>query len=324
MLKVAAFGEALIDMIPDYGDAGPGGARPRAFIPSPGGAPANIAVAVARLGGDARFLGKVGRDFFGNMIRDALNGYGVNTEHLLQTEEAPTALAFVAHDTDGERSFSFYRSPSADLLYRPEEFPEDAFAPPGIFHVCSNTLTEPAIRETTMRGLEMAHRHGCLVSVDVNYRGSLWPEPSQAPTAILSLMGAADVVKLSLEELQELYGKDALETTVAQLLGNGVSLVVVTDGGAALHYYTPTARSSLQPPSVKAVDTTAAGDAFVGGLLYALAADDVTRDGLSDWLTDTRNLETALAFAARCGALAASRYGAYNALPTAAEVSARE
>lgn len=320
MLNVVAFGEALIDMIPDYGGAAPGTARPRGFIPSPGGAPANLAVAVAKLGGRAFFLGKVGSDCFGDLIQGTLAGYGVRTDHLLR-DPAPTALAFVTHDAGGERRFSFYRDASADLGYRPEDFPDACFAEPGLFHVCSNTLTEAGIRETTEHGLRLARRRGFLISVDVNYRASLWRDPGAAPAAIRHVMAQADLVKMSHEELNALYGAGSEDRIIRHLLEAGVRLVVVTDGARPLRFVTPRYAGDLQPPSIEAVDTTAAGDSFAGALLQALAAGDVSRKHLEDWLSDEESLRSTLRTAAYCGALTASRYGACDALPAAAEVA---
>lgn len=319
MLKIIAFGEALIDMMPDYPDGGPDG-TPRAFVPYPGGAPANVAVAAARLGGPAWFLGQVGNDVFGDMIADTLGGYGVNTDGLRRSDEAPTPLAFVAHDSAGERRFSFYRCGTADLRYRAEHAPEELFPAGGVFHVCSNTLTEPDIEAATLALLDTAGHHGCLRSVDVNFRASLWHDLRDTPARIWRCLERADVVKMSRDELEALYGDVPEDRTVGRLLEAGVRLVVITDGGHAVHFVTSDHQGSVEPPEVDVVDTTAAGDAFVGGLLTRLAGAVTSPQGLADWLSDEGRITEALAFAARCGAHAAGRYGAYEALPTAADV----
>lgn len=319
MPKVIAFGEALIDMIPEYGEDGPD-SPVRAFRPSPGGAPANLAVAVARLGGESWFLGKVGDDPFGDAIQAALRGYGVHVDYLTRTREAPTALSFVTHDAHGERRFSFYRNPSADLLFRADEFPSALFSPLDVFHVCSNTLTDPEIRDVTLGGMACARANDCLISVDVNYRNTLWRNQTDAPGAVRQAMEMAHVVKLSREELVELYGAESQADLVHDLLARGVQLVVITNGGGPIEFFTRGLGGRLMPPDIRAADTTAAGDAFVGGLLYCISRERDPRSAPWDWLTDEARLRNMLDFAARCGAFAASRYGAYEALPTAEEV----
>ncbi|WP_435101692.1 carbohydrate kinase family protein [Arhodomonas sp. AD133] len=320
MRRVWAFGEALIDMMPQYAGA-PGVSAVDAFRPCPGGAPANIAVAVARLGGDAAFLGRVGADFFGDLIEDALAGYGVDTAHLLRSQHAPTTLAFVAHDASGERRFSFYRHGAADLEFVANDFPSACFETPGIFHVCSNTLTDEAIRATTLAGLAQARAAGHIVSVDINYREPLWPRPSEAPAAIAEALGHADVVKASTEELDALYGDADGTELIERLFASGTSLVLVTDGGGPVRIHTAGGTMTVTPPAITAVDTTAAGDAFVGAFLQALANADVTRASLPDWTAASGNVTTAVERATQAGALTASRYGAYDALPRAEELT---
>lgn len=197
---VLCFGEALIDM---RGENVDGQLR---FVPQPGGAPANVAVGVARLGGRSGFAGQVGADLFGNQILASLSRLGVDTSLLTQTPNANTALALVALDEAGERSFTFYRDATADLLYEPEQMPDSALAGQPIFHICSNTLTEPVILETTLVLVARARKAGCLVSFDVNYREPLWPDPERAAEQIRALALEADLVKFSREELAELYG----------------------------------------------------------------------------------------------------------------------
>ncbi len=320
MRQVWAFGEALIDMMPQYAGT-PGASAVEAFRPCPGGAPANIAVAVARLGGDAAFLGRVGADFFGDLIEEALAGYGVDTGHLLRSRHAPTTLAFVAHDAAGERRFSFYRHGAADLEFTADDFPAACFETPAIFHVCSNTLTDEAIRATTLAGLERARAADHIVSVDINYREPLWPRPSEAPAAIAEALGHADVVKASTEELDALYGDPNGTELIERLFASGTALVLVTDGGGPVRVHTAGGTTTVTPPAITPVDTTAAGDAFVGAFLQALANAEVTRAGLPEWMAAPDNITAAVTRATQAGALAASRYGAYDALPRSEELA---
>lgn len=310
---VLCFGEALIDM---RGESVDGQLR---FVPQPGGAPANVAVGVARLGGRSGFAGQVGADLFGNQILASLSGFGVDTSLLVQTRSANTALAMVALDEAGERSFTFYRNSTADLLYEPEQMPDSALASQPIFHICSNTLTEPVIVETTLALVARARKAGCLVSFDVNYREPLWPDPERAPEQIRALALEADLVKFSREELNALYG-DQGDAMVEELRGRGVQLVLVSDGANTLQAWAGERQHRLEPPEVHAVDTTAAGDAFVAGLLYQLASHGVTEDRLGSWLAQPGNVDQALEFATRCGAFTATRFGAFDALPSKADL----
>lgn len=310
---VLCFGEALIDM---RGENVDGQLR---FVPQPGGAPANVAVGVARLGGRSGFAGQVGADLFGKQILASLSGFGVDTSLLVQTQNANTALAMVALDNSGERSFTFYRNATADLLYEPEQMPDSALAGQPIFHICSNTLTEPVIVETTLALVARAKKAGCLVSFDVNYREPLWPDPDRAPAQILALALEADLVKFSREELTALYGHEG-DAMIEELRGRGVQLVLVSDGPNALQAWTSERQWTIVPPQVRAVDTTAAGDAFVAGLLYQLAIHEVTAGRLGPWLARGTNLGRALEFATRCGAIAAARFGSFDALPSKADL----
>lgn len=311
---VLCFGEALIDLRGEQ----LGGERH--FIPQPGGAPANVAVGVARLGGKAVFAGQVGDDLFGRQIRDALEAYGVDVRLLCHSPNAATALALVALDDRGERRFSFYRTATADLTYHEDQLPAAAWAGQPLFHLCSNTLTEPGIAGVSDRLIARARAQGCLVSFDVNYRAPLWQQPLAAPDRVLNVARQAHVVKFSQEELTALYPGDE-QGVVSGLIKSGVALVMVTDGGKPLTAHTARGSISVTPPAVTATDTTAAGDAFVAGCLYQLASHSPAPDSLPAWLASDERLQAFLSFAGRCGAIAATRFGAFDALPDLADVT---
>lgn len=314
MTDVLCFGEALIDMRSETVSGR------RVYHPQPGGAPANVAVGVARLGGRSGFLGQVGADVFGTDIMKVLEAYGVDISHTLQTGDAATALAFVTLDDSGERSFAFYRTDTADLRYKSDMCPEEALARARIVHFCSNTLTSPAIRETTFALVRRARAHGCLVSFDVNYRQPLWPVGEMPAPHILRAAAMADIVKFSREELEALFGKDT--DLSDELADQGVKLLVVSDGDQPLTAWCQGRALSLQPPAVEAKDTTAAGDSFVAGLLYWLSGQITGSVTLTRWLENPNGLEQALAFAARCGAFTAMHHGAFEALPSAGQLQA--
>lgn len=312
---VLCFGEALIDFHAEgIGESG----APRAFVPFAGGAPANVAVAVARLGGQARFAGMLSRDPFGDFLLDSLQRAGVCVDDVARTDEANTALAFVSLDARGERSFNFYRPPSADLLFRPHHFRANAFDDVAVFHVCSNSMTDLELAETTREGMRRAQAAGALVSFDLNLRPALWPRAANPRPSVWPALHLADVVKLCAEEFAWL----AEDGAVPERLWQGrTRLLIVTDGPKPLHWYMRDGSGQVPCPQVEAVDTTAAGDAFVGGLLCRLAAlpDSAAFDAL---LRDPAALHQMLAFAAACGALTVTRQGSFSAMPSAADVHA--
>ncbi|MGN6112225.1 MAG: carbohydrate kinase family protein [Luteimonas sp.] len=317
---VACFGEALIDFLAD-----PPGADDtvRRFSRHAGGAPANVAVGVARLGGDARFVGMLGEDMFGCFLLGQLQRHGVDTSQVRWTAEAPTALAFVSLDEDGERSFSFYRPPAADLLFRAQDFDPAAFAPLAVFHCCSNSLTEPGIAEATLHGMALAADAGALASFDLNLRPALWPRGADPRPVAWRALERAQLVKLSREELEWLAHDGDEAAVVARLFANAARVVLVTDGGAGpIRWWTRAQRGEAPTFRVDAVDTTAAGDAFVAGLLHRIAALGLDADQLAIAFDDVALRADLLRHAAACGALATTRYGAFAAMPTRADVAA--
>jgi fructokinase len=245
----------------------------------------------------------------------------VAVDDVVRTGEANTALAFVALDARGERSFSFYRPPSADLLFRPCHFRAGAFADTAIFHVCSNSMTDPALAEATREGMRRAHAAGALVSFDLNLRPALWPRDADAHPTLWDALVLADLVKLSAEEFAYL-AVDGEAAVLERLWRGRTRLLVVTDADAPLRWFAPGAQGELPAYRVPAVDSTAAGDAFVGSLLYRLAAQEIGPDELPALVADLPRLHATLRFAAAAGALTVTRQGSFSAMPDAAEVLA--
>jgi fructokinase len=315
MNSVCCFGEALIDF---HGT--PSGAAP-AFTAHPGGAPANVAVAVARLGGQAAFVGMFGRDVFGDLLLRELSAAGVGTTHTRRTDAANTALAFVSHSPDGERDFTFYRPPSADLLFRETDFDAAMFGAGTIFHAGSCSMTEPGSASTTLQGMTRARTAGALVSHDMNLRAPLWPRGEDPAPTIWRALALADFVKLSAGELAFLTTSTGSEDAVFARLWNAhAKLVVITDGERAVRWATPDAHGKAVTFPARAIDTTGAGDAFVGGCLYQFAKAGLDATGLATFAKDSARLEATLRFASACGALAVTRAGSFAAMPTKAEV----
>ena len=314
--SILCFGEALIDM---HGEGSDGLGFARHFVPFAGGAPANVAVALAKLGCHARFAGMLGLDRFGDFLLSSLQQTGVDVADVVRTGEANTALAFVTLDARGERSFSFYRPPSADLLFRADHFRAEAFDDTAIFHICSNSLTDDGLAAATLEGMQRARNAGALTSFDLNLRPALWPHGSEPRAQAWPALLLADVVKLSAEEFDWL-ATDGEQALLDRFWTGCTRLVVVTDGAHPLRWYHPDAEGELPCYNVPMVDSTGAGDAFVGGLLYQLAQQQVTRDNIDAWVGTLPHLHAALRFASACGAVAVTRHGSFTAMPNTAEV----
>jgi fructokinase len=264
----------------------------------------------------SRFLGMLGQDHFGDFLAAELAAHGVDTSGVVRTAEARTALAFVSRDAQGERTFDFYRPPAADLLYRLEHLPAGVFAEPAILHLCTNSLTEPEIADTTLAMAEMARRAGCLISVDANLRHNLWSGGVADISLVTRLLDCADLLELSRDELDYLRADHPEEAWLAERLAAGVKFAVITDGPGEVTLKGVGLDDRVTPPSVQAVDTTAGGDAFIGGLLAELAELTAAKGIDSDWQQDTAFLHRAVDIACRCGAHAVTRPGAYASLPT--------
>lgn len=320
MKRIVCFGEALIDFLaqpPATPEA------PRSFLQFAGGAPANVAVAAARLGAATDFVGMLGTDMFGDFLIDSLARAGVGTCYVRRTSQAKTALAFVALDEHGERSFSFYRPPAADLLFRSHHFQAACFTDAALLHLCSNSLTEGALAATTLDAIDRARAAGALVSFDMNLRPSLWPAEVEPQARLWRVLEQADLVKLSCSELDFLAADVGGEAPVLQRLWQGrTRWLVVTDGDQPLRWFTRTQQGEMDSFEVRTVDSTAAGDAFVGGLLAALVRDGVDAASFDAFLADATRREHALRQGAAAGAIAVTRRGAFAAMPTPADIAA--
>jgi len=313
MTDVVTLGELLIDFVPTV--SGVTLIEAPAFKKAPGGAPANVAAGLAKLGVSCAFLGKVGEDAFGHFLKETLDNAGANTDGLVFSTEARTALAFVSLKADGEREFMFYRHPSADMLYTPDEVALDLIRKARIFHFGSISLIDDPCRSATLAAIQAAREQGVLVSYDPNLRLALWQDAEKAKTGILSVWQQADLIKVSEEELAFLTGQDDVDRAVNQLWHNRLQLMIVTLGKHGCRYYTPDFQGDLKGYAVKAIDATGAGDGFVAGLLYGL----LERPGA---LQEDTVLREICKFANAVGALTTTKRGAIPALPTLSEVKA--
>lgn len=304
-MSVVCLGELLIDFVALESGMTVGHAS--GFIKAAGGAPANVAVAVARLGQHSAFIGQVGDDPFGHFLAETLAENHVNVDGLFFSKEARTALAFVALGENGERSFSFYRHPSADMLHHPDQVLPEHIAPHRIFHHGSISLISEPSRSATRRALELALAQGLFISYDPNLRLALWQSETHAREGILSVLEFAHLVKVSEEELDFLVGGD-----VSALWRGNVQLIVVTQGANGATIYTKTESHHVPTLPVTAVDTTGAGDSFVAGLLV----------GILETPNYQEKLPELVRFANAVGALTTTQKGAIPSLPTRAQVEA--
>ncbi len=316
MKPIICFGEALIDFL-NFGKVAESGIMLDEYRQYPGGAPANVAVAVARLGGRSYFAGQIGADMFGDFLQNSLEYYQVNTHFLMRHPTAKTALAFVALDDEGDRSFSFYREQTADVLIQPDQISSHWFENQGLFHFCSNSLTDEFISKTTVHAVMLAKEANNLISFDVNLRDSLWPKNKIDVSLVNQLVCQSDVVKFSKEEAEYLAQQQCVESYIQDCLLKGVKLIVITDGGGDIYYYCHGQKYTVQPPTVNVIDTTAGGDAFSGGLLYGLSTFTTYQQAISD----PQVLKPLILFAAACGGIAVSKPGAFPALPELSDVN---
>jgi fructokinase len=313
MYEVVTLGELLIDFVPTV--SGVSLIDAPAFKKAPGGAPANVAAGLAKLGTPCAFLGKVGDDAFGEFLKETLEGVGVNTSGLVFSEKARTALAFVSLRADGEREFMFYRHPSADMLYEPHEVATDLIKNARFFHFGSISLISEPSRSATLAALQTALENDVIVSYDPNLRLALWPSPVAAKAGMLSVWDQADLIKVSEDELFFLTGTDDLDLAVERLWRKHLRLMVVTLGKQGCLYYTHHFKGEVPGFAVKSVDTTGAGDGFVAGLINGLLKHPRA------WADETE-LRAVCRFANAVGALTTTQRGAIPALPTQQQVDA--
>jgi fructokinase len=313
MAEVLCVGDLLIDFVPTV--TGTGLIDAQAFQKAPGGAAANVAVGLARLGAKSAFMGMVGDDPFGHLLADTLRAAGVDTTSLRFTTKARTALAFVSLRADGEREFLFYRHPSADMLFGPADVDTDAVEAASVLHFDSISLASESPRAACLFAADRALAAGKLVSYDVNLRLPLWPDAATAAAGIRAGLAKAHIVKLSDDELEFLTGSRHPGAVREQLWHESLRLVTVTRGAAGSTWLTPTAQGDVSSVKVAAVDTTGAGDGFMAGLLAGLLRDP-------ELLAHPARLDRLCRFANVVGALTTTERGAIPALPTRAAVEA--
>lgn len=306
-----AIGEALIDFIPDK--AGCDFSDVSAFLPCVGGAPANVCGAFSKLGGRAKMITQLGNDPFGHKITRELSGYGIDTSCISYTNQANTALAFVSLGTDGNRTFSFYRKPSADMLMTAEQIEKKWFDEAFVLHFCSVSLGNFPMRDAHKRAIEFAKASDTLISFDPNLRFPLWENKEELKEAVTHFLPQADIVKISDEELEFITGTNQIENAVLSLFDRGVRLVIYTCGKKGAYAFTRTESVFSKGFTVNAVDTTGAGDGFIGAFLWKLYKNQITVQNLDAVTKDV--LQESLDFANRFCAISVQHQGAIVSYP---------
>ena len=313
MADILCFGDLLIDFVPL--ESGLPLADVPAFKKAPGGAAANVAVGLSRLGVKSAFMGKVGDDPFGHFLKRTLDDEGIDTSPMRLDGRARTALAFVTLEASGERDFLFYRHPSADMLFVPDEVDKAAIGAASIFHFDSISLAAAQPRETALFAADHARSLGRTISYDVNLRLPLWESADEARDGIREGLARAHVAKLSDDELDFMTQRRDPAAVRDHLWHDGLKLAVLSLGARGSVLLTADHEEHVPSVSVTPVDTTGAGDGFVAGLLAAIHDDP-------DIFNERQKLVSAVRFANAVGALTTTGRGAIPALPGRERVEA--
>ncbi len=311
MGKLFTIGELLIDFTPTQQRGYL--ANIEHFTKHAGGAPANVAAVCAKLGQQAALLTQVGQDAFGDFLIKTLQQAGVDTHFIRQTTDGETSLAFVSLNEHGDRDFQFYRRHAADLLYKQEYLPSQLLTAQDIVHFCSVNLVESPMKQAHLAFIEQAHRAGSLVSFDPNVRLPLWQDEAACRETILAFLPKAHIVKLSEEELLFLTALEDEQEAVQTLFREHVGVIIITHGAAGATLYTKKHHVKAPADKVQTVDTTGAGDAFIGAILsqflhYGLSVDHVVA-------YCEQHAMSLLSFANRYAGISTTKHGAIPSYP---------
>ena len=309
---VIALGELLIDFTMN-GQSEQGN---NMFEACPGGAPCNVLALLNKMGKKTAFIGKVGKDQFGTLLRETITEAGIDASHLVTDDQVNTTLAFVHTFPDGDREFSFYRNPGADMMLTEEEIDPAFIAQTKIFHFGTLSMTHDGVRTATKKAVKAAKDAGCLVSFDPNLRPPLWSSLDLAKEQMEYGFSVGDILKISDNEIQFVSGKEGYDEGIAYLQEKyDIPMILLTMGKDGSRAYYKGMRVERPGFSVKAIETTGAGDTFCGSTLNYIAEHgfgDLTEDNLGELLT----------FANAAAALVTTKKGAIRAMPAREEVEA--
>jgi len=308
---VTALGELLID----FTNNGVSTQGNPVFEANPGGAPCNVLSMLQKMGKKTAFIGKVGQDQFGKTLRNTIEELGINSRYLLTDEKVPTTLAFVHKLPDGDREFSFYRNPGADMMLKEEEIVEDMVNSTKIFHFGTLSMTHEEVRKATIKAVTLAKKNGALISLDPNLRLPLWDSPENAREQILKAISYCDILKISDNEINFVTGLEDYDEGIAKIQETfGTPLIFLTmgkDGSRA--YYKNMCIEAKGFKVAEVVDTTGAGDTFCGTVLSRicdLGIKNLTKEDLMEMIT----------FANAAAALVTQKKGAIRSMPEICDV----
>ncbi|WNG48522.1 carbohydrate kinase [Archangium minus] len=316
-LDVVCVGECLVDFLP--AESGRRVRAVSAWRPSIGGSLANVSVGVARLGGRSAYVGVVGEDEFGHFLRERLAAEGVDVSHVRQTAEAKTGLVFISLDAQGERSFTYFRTRSAEFLLGERDVDPAFLARARVVHFGTNSLALPEARSAILRAVDTARAAGRIVSCDPNIRIHAWEDPQVLRGILEHLLPRCSVVKLSEEEVAFATGQSAPEEALRYLAGRGVTLPVVTLGEAGAVFLWRGEVVQVPSPRAQVVDTTGAGDGFTSAFLRGLSRRYADAAQLAE--ASREDLESLATFGCAVGSRVVEHLGAVTGLPHRDEVA---
>lgn len=308
---VVALGELLIDFT-ENGKSNQGNPL---FEANPGGAPCNVLAMLTRLGHKTAFIGKVGEDFFGEQLRDAITEVGIDASGLCTDKEIHTTLAMVHTYPDGDRDFSFYRNPGADMMLNKEEVCEELIKETKIFHFGTLSMTHEGVREATKEAIRIAEESGAIISFDPNLRPPLWNSLDEAKEQVLYGLGHCHILKISDNEIQWLTGEEDYTAGVNWIRERyQISLILVSMGKEGSRAYYNGSIVEVKPFLQKnTIETTGAGDTFCGCVLHYICEHGM--EGLQE-----ENLKDMLTFANAAASVITTRKGALRVMPTREEI----
>ncbi len=308
---VLALGELLID----FTENGISGQGNTIFEANPGGAPCNVLAMLNKLGHKTAFMGKVGVDIFGNKLKAVLDEVGIDTAALVMDPDVRTTLAFVQTFADGDRDFSFYRNPGADMMLKEEELKTDMLSECEIFHFGTLSMTHDEVRRATKKAIALAKENGALISFDPNLRPPLWSSLDLAKEQVAYGLGQCDVLKISDNEIQWFTGKEDYDEGIAVLQETyHIPLILLSLGKEGSRAYYKGLRVEKAPYlQENTIETTGAGDTFGGSCLHF-----VLKYGLDN--LDEEKLLEMLSFANGAASLITTRKGALKVMPEVDEV----
>ena len=313
---LVSIGEALIDFIPNK--KGCSFSDVSSFEPKVGGAPANVCAAYSSLGGKSKMLTQLGDDPFGHKILKELSEANIDTSYISLTDKANTALAFVSLDESGNRTFSFYRKPSADMLYAPENVREEYFDNAYVLHFCSVDLGDFPMRDAHRAAITAARKKGAMISFDPNLRFPLWKSKELLRQTVKQFIPLADILKISDEELEFITGTNDIKSALPKLFSGNVKLVIYTCGSKGAYAFTEKESAYSPAANVKAVDTTGAGDGFIGSFLWKMNNLGITHNMLENLSCD--QLLSCLDFSNKFCANSVQKHGAISSYPKLSEL----